>query len=97
MSPRKTILRELDHAGTYTRPATISGFSTAPDKYQRAVNAPLKDRLLEGRTDDEGHMTITIKERRRADVRRELRPIWAHPAVLATLVLIAAVGAGLAI
>ena len=97
MSPRKTILKEVDSAGTYTRPSTIPGFSNAPDKYQKAVNSLLQDRLLEGRKDDEGHMTITINEHRRADIRKELRPIWAHPAVLAAIVVIAAVGAGLAI
>ena len=72
-------------------------FETAPDKYQKAVNALLKDRLLEGRRDDEGRMTIAINEYRRADIRRELRPIWAHPAIWATLVLMVAAGASLAI
>lgn len=96
MSPRKTILKELDNAGTYARPSTIRGFNEAPEKYQKAVNALLQDRLLEGRKDDEGHMTIAINEHRRAEVRKELRPIWAHPAVLvAVLAIITAVGVGL--
>jgi len=99
MSPKKTILRELSRAGAeqYTRPSTITGFSTAPDKYQKAVNELLRSRLLEGRPDEEGHMAIAINEHRRKDVDRELRPVWAHPAVWAAVVLIAAVGAGLAI
>ena len=97
MSPRKTILKELDVAGTYTRPSPIRGFTDAPDKYQKAVNQLLQDRLLEGRKDDDGHMTIAINEHRRADVRRELRPVWAHPAMWAVLALMVAVGAGLTI
>lgn len=101
MSPRKTILRELSRAGsgsTYTRPSSIRGFSDAPEKYQKAVNELLQARLLEGRKDDDGHMTIAINEHRKADVKRELRPIWARPAVWAMLLLVvAAVGAGLTI
>lgn len=97
MSPRKTILRELSNQNAYTRPSTIPGFSQAPEKYQQAVNALLRDRLLEGRKDEEGHMTIAINEHRRADVRKELRPIWAHPAVWVAVVVMVAVGAGFAI
>ena len=97
MSPKKTILRELVRAGAqeYTRPSTIAGFSSAPDKYQKAVNELLSERLVEGRRDEEGHMAITINEHRRKDVNRELRPVWAHPAVWAVFALIAAVGLGL--
>ena len=100
MSPRKTILRELAQAGddTYTRPSTIAGFATAPDKYQKAVNELLQARLVEGRKDDEGHMAITINQHRRKDVDRELRPVWAHPAIWAfVLVAVAAAGAAVAI
>ena len=99
MSPRKTILRELSRTGTenYTRPSTIPGFSTAPDKYQKAVNELLQDRLVEGRKDDEGHMAIAINEHRRKEVARELRPVWAHPAVWAAVVVLVAVGAVFAI
>jgi hypothetical protein len=101
MSPRKTILRELSRsaagAGSFTRPASIRGFSEQPDRYQKAVNELLQARLVEGRKDDEGHMTIAINEARRGEVQRELRPFWARPAVWAVLVLVAAVGAGLAI
>jgi len=92
MSPRKTILRELSRAGsTYTRPAAISGFSTAPDKYQKAVNELLSARLLEGRKDDDGHMTIAINAHRQKEVMREIRPLWARPAVWAVIMLLAAV------
>lgn len=102
MSPRKTILKELARAETpsgpvYRRPSTIPGFDQAPEKYQKAVNELLSARLLEGRKDDEGFMTIAINDHRRREVKRELRPIWAHPAVLALIVVLAAVGAGLAI
>ena len=100
MSPRKTILRELAQAGdeTYTRPSTNAGFATAPDKYQKAVNELLLARLVEGRKDDEGHMAITINQPRRKDVDRELRPVWAHPAIWAVFVLVAAAdGAAVAI
>ena len=102
MSPRRTILRELSRSESqsgpvFTRPSSISGFSAAPEKYQRAVNDLLQSRLLEGKKDDEGHMTIAINQHRRSDVKRELRPIWAHPVVLAAIVVLAAVGAGLAI
>jgi len=99
MSPKKTILRQLSQTGAqqYTRPSSITGFSSAPDKYQKAVNELLSARLLEGRPDEEGHMAIAINEHRRKDVDRELRPVWAHPALWAAVVLIAAVGAGLVI
>ena len=99
MSPRKTILRELSRAGsTYTRPGSIRGFSEAPDKYQKAVNELLSARLLEGRKDDDGHMTITINSHRQKEVMRELRPVWARPtvwAVIAVLAVVVAVGVNL--
>jgi hypothetical protein len=99
MSPKKTILKELARGGTssYTRPSSISGFSEAPDKYQKAVNELLQARLVEGRKDDEGHMAIAINEHRIADVNRELRPVWARPSVWALIAVLAAVSAGLVI
>jgi hypothetical protein len=101
MSPRKTILRELSRsaagAGAFTRPASIRGFADHPDRYQKAVNELLQARLVEGRKDDDGHMTIAINEARRGEVERELRPIWARPALWAVVILITALGAGLAI
>ncbi len=102
MSPRKTILRELSRAQTrsgssHTRPSAIAGFSDNPEKYQKAVNELLQARLVEGRRDDEGHMAISLNERRITEVQRELRPMWARPAVWATIAVVAAVGAGLAI
>lgn len=104
MSPRKTILRELSRAhesgsanASFTRPSSISGFSAQPEKYQKAVNQLLQDRLLEGRKDADGHMTIALNQHRMGDVRRELRPLWARPTVWLVLVLlVAAAGAGLA-
>ncbi len=98
MSPKKTILRELARSpeNQYTRPSSIRGFSEAPEKYQKAVNELLQERLLEGRKDEQGHMAIAINQHRRKDVDREIRPVWAHPAIWAALVAIAAIGAGLA-
>ncbi|NJD19199.1 MAG: hypothetical protein FIA95_07965 [Gemmatimonadetes bacterium] len=101
MSPTKTILRELrraheQNAGTaYVRPATIPGFAADPDRFQKAVNELLKDRLIEGRKDEEGRMAVALNQHRLADVRRVLRPAWAHPAVWAAVLLMGAVGASL--
>ena len=102
MSPRKTILRELsqahgDEGPTHTHPATIAGFSEDPAKYQKAVNELLQARLVEGHKDDDGRLAIAINRHRMAEVKKELRPIWAHPAVWAVITLMIAVGAGLAI
>jgi len=102
MSPKKTILRSL--SGTFdetqgqglTRPAQIPGFTKDPERFQKAVNELLKDRLIEGRKDDEGHMAVALNRHKLADVRRQLRPMWAHPAVWAAMVVVAgALGAGL--
>jgi hypothetical protein len=103
MSPRKTILRELSRAQphdgegpSFTRPSSIAGFAEQPDKYQKAVNDLLQARLVEGRRDAQGHMTIALNQHRMSDVRRELRPLWARPTVWVVIVLlVAAMGAGL--
>jgi len=101
MSPTKTILRELqrahqEHAGTaFVRPATIPGFAADPDRYQKAVNELLKRRLIEGRKDENGRMAVALNVHRMADVRRHLRPAWAHPAVWAAMLLVGVVGASL--
>lgn len=85
MSPRKTILRELSRSydvhGTpgFTHPATIAGFERAPEKFQKAVNQLLSDRLIEGRKDDDGRMAIAINGHKIQEVRKELRPLWANP------------------
>jgi len=96
MSPKKTILRELSRAhersggSGHARPTSIPGFSQQPEKYQKAVNELLQARLIEGRKDEEGHMTIAVNAHRISDVRKALRPVWTHPAVL-SLVLVATV------
>jgi hypothetical protein len=101
MSPTKTILRELQRAheespsAAYVRPTSIPGFATDPDRFQRAVNELLKHRLIEGRKDDEGRMAVALNAHRLADVRRVLRPAWAHPALWAAAALMGAIGAGL--
>ena len=100
MTPKKTILRELSRSydpsgsATHVRPATITGFASEPEKFQKAVNELLQARLIEGRKDEEGHMAIALNAQRMDDVRRHLRPAWAHPALWAAVVLLGAVGAG---
>jgi hypothetical protein len=104
MSPRKTILRALSRQyeqnsdQVLTRPADIGGFGKNPEKFQKAVNKLLQDRLIEGRKDHEGHMALALNSHRVGDVRRELRPLWARPSLWAVVILVAvAVGAGFAI
>ena len=102
MSPRKTILRALarahdEHgAGTFTRPSTIAGFEQRPERFQKAVNELLQARLVEGRQDEEGRMTIAVNAHRLREIRRAIRPAWAHPAVWALVAVAIAVGAGFA-
>ena len=97
MSPKRTILRALSDrqdgngSAKLVRPSTIPGFQQAPEKYQQSINALLKDRLIEGIKDAEGHMAISLNTQRAGEIRKILRPVWAHPAVLALLVLFAAV------
>jgi len=97
MSPKKTILKALserqDGEGSVrlVRPATIPGFQQAPERYQQTINTLLKDRLIEGVRDPEGHLAISLNSHRVGEIRKVLRPIWAHPAVLTLLALAAAV------
>jgi len=93
MSPKKAILRELSRKheaerGAFTRPATLQGFSDYPEKYQKAVNELLAARLVDGHKDGDGHMAIAINAHRVKDVQREIRPVWAHPAVWVVLALV---------
>jgi hypothetical protein len=94
MSPKKTILKALK-AAPELRPPTIPGYVEQPARYQEAVNALLRDRLVEGRKDAEGHMTIALNEHRRGDVERLLRPLWARPALWAALGALVVAGAAL--
>ena len=100
MSPKKAILRALQGASdeetrdAHIRPPQIAGYADRPERYQEAVNELLRERLVEGRKDADGHMTIALNQHRRRDVERMLRPIWAHPAVWAAVVVLAAVGVG---
>ncbi len=97
MSPQKTILRTLsdrqdgEGPGKLVRPSSIPGFQQAPEKYQRVINTLLKDRLIEGIKDPEGHMAISLNVHRTREIKRILRPFWAHPAILALMALFAAV------
>jgi len=102
MSPKKAILKTLSvqhqasGPGVLTRPATIPGFQTKPEKFQQAVNSLLQERLIEGTRDPEGRMAISLNTQRMADVRKELRPFWFHPAFVALMGLLAvAAGVGL--
>ena len=87
MSPRKTILRELDQlhsdqgSGRYARPSAIPGFGKQPSKYHRAVNGLLSERLIEGKKDEEGRMAIALNPHRLDMVRKELRPWFARPMI----------------
>ncbi len=96
MSPRKTILRALSRSyetqgdRTFTRPAEISGFNQEPEKFQKAVNQLLSDRLIEGQKDQEGRMAITLNGHKLSEVRKELRPVWASPLLWAAVGLAAA-------
>ena len=83
MSPRKDILRQLarSEAADFTRPSELPGFDEDPEKYQRAVNRLLQDRLIEGKKDDEGHMAIALNSHKLPQIRREMRAPWASPAV----------------
>jgi hypothetical protein len=97
MSPKKTILKALsshqdgEGSGKLVRPSAIHGFKKAPEKYQRVINTLLKDRLIEGIRDPEGHMAISLNVHRVREIKRALRPFWAHPAVLALMALFATV------
>lgn len=102
MSPKRTILKTLSEQhrnsgpGVLTRPGTIPGFQSKPEKYQHAVNTLLQDRLIEGTKDPEGRMAIALNPQRMADVQKELRPFWFHPAFVALMGLLAvAAGVGL--
>ena len=78
------------------RPSTIPGFQHAPEKYHQTINTLLKDRLIEGVRDPEGRLAISLNVHRAREIEKVLRPIWAHPAVLTLLALVAAV-AGISI
>ena len=96
MSPKKTILKTLldqgDGSGypALVRPSNIPGFQQAPDRYQKTINALLKERLIEGEKDGDGRLAISLNAHRARDIRRAVRPIWAHPALLTLLALVAA-------
>ena len=96
MSPKKAVLKALsdkhqrEGVGGLVRPASIPGFQESPDKFQKTINELLKDRLIEGMKDDEGRMALALNTHRLREVEKELRPVWAHPAFIALLALMAA-------
>jgi len=89
MSPKKRILSELRSAldrspeAVHVRPPSLPGFAADPEGYQTAVNDLLRLRLVEGRRDAAGHMTIALNEHRRADIERMLRPVWTRASLWA--------------
>jgi hypothetical protein len=94
MSPKKHILRELtEHA--HFRPSDLPGYAGAPERYQAAVNELLRARLIEGRPDADGRMTIALNPQRLTEVHRVLRPIWARPTVWLAAAIATALGAGI--
>ena len=103
MSPKKHILRELTLVGepgssyAYLRPSDIPGYDAAPERYQAAVNELLRDRLIEGRSDADGRMSIALNAHRIQDVQKVLRPTWARLSVWVVVAIVAALGVGLAI
>ena len=103
MSPKKSILRALQRAHEesgdhgYVRPSSIPGFSQSPDRFQKAVNELLRDRLIEGRKDAEGHMVVALNAHRIADVRKRLRLAWAFPALWALVFALGAFAAGIVV
>lgn len=101
MSPKKTILKTLsdlrseEGSPSPIHPSTIPGFQTDPGKYQQTINSLLKDRLIEGTKDAEGRMAISLNAHREQDVKKILRPLWAHPIVVAlAAVTMAVAGVG---
>ena len=93
MSPRKTILRQLNAAapGELVRPSDISGFAKQPPKYREAVNGLLRDQLVTGSKDDDGNLVIGINGQRRPEVLKELRPWFGARAVVGVALGVAAV------
>jgi len=61
-----------------------------PEKFQKTINELLKDRLIEGAKDAEGRLAISLNAHRAKEIQKELRPVWAHPALLTLLALFAA-------
>ncbi len=99
MSPRKTILRELDRlrqergSDEYAEPRSLSGFDANDGRFTTAINELLQDRLINGVKGPSGGMAVALNESRLADVRRELRPWYASPAVWTTVTVAVALGA----
>jgi hypothetical protein len=83
MTPRKTILRQLSEvpAGGFTRPSEISGFTSQPPGYRKALNGLLKDQLITGLQNEEGDLVVALSPNRLPQVHKELRPWFAAPAV----------------
>jgi hypothetical protein len=70
VSPRKTILRELNQLHSdegnrrYARPSAIPGFGEQPSRFREAVNGLLNERLIDGMKDEEGRMAIALDPHR---------------------------------
>ncbi len=81
MTPRKTILRELNAAGpdTFRRPNEIRGFEKQAPKYREAVNGLLRDQLIRGTKGPDGNLVIGLNAQRLEQVQREIRPWFRAP------------------
>ena len=96
MSPKKQILRELT-TRAQLHPSDLPGYAQSAERYQAAVNELLRERLIEGRPDGGGRLSIALNAQRLPDVRRALRPVWARPSFWLVTTLVVVVGIGLAI
>ena len=89
MSPKKTILRELDlhhrrqGADQYISPGALAGFDRNDPRHRAALNQLLHQRLIRGTTGPDGAMVIALSPQRLGDVRRMVRPWQLRPAVWA--------------
>ena len=103
MSPKKAILQALQGASSSSaapspvRPPSIPGYADRPERFQRAVNELLQARLVEGRKDADGHMTIALNQHRREEIERILRPLWTRPGVWAGVAAVVALSAWLVV
>ena len=99
MTPRKTILRELDRLHTTRGPdattavKALPGFDSENPKFTAAVNRLLQDRLVNGLKGEDGAMALSLNASRMREVKRELRPWYAHPGVWALLMTAGVAGA----
>ncbi|MGI9627898.1 MAG: hypothetical protein ACR2QM_13760 [Longimicrobiales bacterium] len=91
MTPRKTILRELQAAGpdSFVQPSRIQGFESDSAKFRETLNELLKDRLITGSKNEDGDLVVAVNPARAKEVSRALSSPLSSPAFL--------IGAGIAV